>query len=59
MLHGVLREELLYAVRIRGDLGDPETEIEFLPPLGLGKKHKFAGTGSRTLPKRRLPGWFR
>ena len=59
VLHAVLREELLYAVRIRGDLDDPEVKVEFLPPLGLDKKRKFAGTGPRKLPRRELPRWFR
>jgi hypothetical protein len=59
VLHGVLREELLYAVRVRGDLSDPETTIDVLPPLGLDNKRKFAGTGSRELPRRKLPRWFR
>lgn len=59
VLHTVLPEELLYAVRIRGDVDDPETTLEFLPPLGLDKKPTFAGTGSPKLPKRKLPGWFR
>jgi len=59
LLHGILREELIYAIRLRGDLETAEPEVVFLPPLGLSEGRRFEGTGARKLPNRRLPGWFR
>ncbi len=59
VLDAVLREDLLYAVRLRGDLSSAEPEIMALPPLGLGDDHPFEGTGTPQPPPRRLPRWFR
>ena len=59
VLGGVLREELLYAVRLRGDIETAEPEVVAFPPFGLDRGRTFEGTGSRTLPRRRLPRWFR
>lgn len=59
LLRGVFREEVLYALRVRGDLDSAEPELVILPPLGLDEGNDFEGTGARTLPRRKLPGWFR
>jgi len=59
MLRGLLREEFLYAVRVHGDLGSTKTDIVPLPLFGYERGSDFEGTGSRSLPRRRLPGWFR
>jgi hypothetical protein len=59
ILGGALREELLYAVRARGDIGNAKVEIEAFPPLGLDRGPGFEGMGPQDLPRRKLPGWFR
>ena len=59
VLDAILREDVLYAVRLRGDLSDAEPEIVALPPLGLGADRPFEGTGTPQPPPRRLPRWFR
>ena len=59
LLRGLLREEVLYAVRVHGDLASTKTEVIPLPLFGYERGSDFEGTGSRTLPRRRLPGWFR
>ena len=59
VLDAVLREDWLYAVRLRGDLESAEPEIMALPPLGLGDDRPFEGTGTPQPPERRLPRWFR
>lgn len=56
---GVLREELLYAVRVHGELANAQTELIPLPPLGIDFRSDFEGTGPRKLPRRRVPRWFR
>ncbi len=56
---GILREELLYAVRVRGDLSSADPEIVLFPLLGVEFGPSFEGTGAPKLPKRRLPKWFR
>lgn len=56
---GVLREELLYAVRVRGELSRAEPELVPLPPLGIDFGTGFEGTGPRRLPRRPVPRWFR
>ncbi len=58
-LRGVLREEVLYAVRIHGDLGSTRTDVVPLPLFGYERGSDFEGTGARKLPRRRLPRWFR
>jgi hypothetical protein len=59
LLRGVLREELLYAIRIRGDLDSAEPEVIPLPAFGENRGRDFVGAGARALPRRKLPGWFR
>jgi hypothetical protein len=59
VLRGVLREEFFYAVRVRGDLGSAEPEIIPFPAFGTDRGRDFEGSGSRSLPRRRLPRWFR
>jgi hypothetical protein len=60
VLDAVLREDVLYAVRLRGDLDDVEPEIVPLPALGLGgDDDSFQGTGTPEPPPRRIPRWFR
>lgn len=59
VLRGLLREELVYAVRVHGDLGSAEPDVVFLPLLGMDRGDDFEGTGARALPHRRLPHWFR
>lgn len=59
LLRGLLREDVLYGVRVHGDLGSTKTEVIPLPLFGYERGSDFEGTGSRTLPRRRLPGWFR
>ncbi|MDJ0972881.1 MAG: AsmA-like C-terminal region-containing protein [Planctomycetota bacterium] len=56
---GVLREELLYAVRVHGDISNAQTELLPLPALGIDFGSDFEGTGPRKLPRRRVPRWFR
>ena len=59
VLDAILREDLLYAIRLRGDLESAEPEVVALPPLGLGEDRPFEGTGTPQPPPRRLPRWFR
>lgn len=59
LLRGMLPEQLVYAVRVRGDLAAAEPEIVFLPGLGMDRGRAFEGAGPRDLPRRRLPGLFR
>jgi hypothetical protein len=59
LLRGLLREEVLYAVRVHGDLGSAKPEIVPLPLFGYERGGGFEGSGARDLPRRRLPGWFR
>jgi len=59
LLRGLLREEVLYAVRVHGDLGSTKTDVVPLPLFGYERGSDFEGTGARSLPRRRLPGWFR
>jgi hypothetical protein len=59
LLDVLLREDLLYEIRLRGDIASADTEIVAFPPLGLGEDRPFEGTGTpRPLP-RRIPRWFR
>lgn len=59
LLRGIVPEQLIYAVRVRGDLDAAEPEIVFMPGLGMDRSRAFEGTGPRALPRRRLPGLFR
>ena len=59
VLDAVLREDLLYAIRLRGDLASAEPEVVAFPPLGLASDSSFEGTGTPEPPPRRLPRWFR
>jgi hypothetical protein len=59
VLRGVLREELLYAVRVHGDIDNPCTELIPFPPLGLRKATPFAGPPPPEPARRRLPHSFR
>lgn len=59
VLGGVLREDLFYAVRLRGDLATAEPELILLPPLGLDRGRTFEGGAPEPLADRRLPDWFR
>ena len=55
----LLREDWLYAIRLRGDIETAEPEVMFVPPLGLEGDQPFEGTGVPQLPPRRIPRWFR
>jgi hypothetical protein len=59
VLRGALSEELLYAVRIRGDLDQASTEIVPLPPLGIRRATPFDSPPPPEPPRRRLPRSFR
>ena len=59
LLRGIVPEQLIYAVRVRGDLDAAEPEVVFMPGLGLDRSRAFEGAGPRALPRRRLPGLFR
>ncbi len=59
VLDAILREDLLYAVRLRGDVSTAEPEVVAIPPLRMQEERPFEGTGVPQLPKRRLPRWFR
>jgi hypothetical protein len=59
ILRGALSEELLYAVRIRGDLDNSTTEIVPLPPLGIRRPTPFDAPPPPEPPRRRLPHSFR
>jgi hypothetical protein len=59
VLEGVLQEDLLYAIRISGDLSTAEPELVLLPPLQGARSREFVGTGSPPPPPRRIPRLFR
>ncbi len=60
VLGAVLPEQVLYAVRIRGDLGRARPRLEPLPALGLSRgDDEFEGMGLPEPPARRIPHWFR
>ena len=59
LLRGIVPEQLLYAVRVRGDIDAAEPEIVFMPGLGMDRSRTFENAGPRALPRRRLPGLFR
>jgi hypothetical protein len=59
ILGGVLKEELFYAVRVRGEISSAEPEVVPLPPLRLGEGPQFEGTGVPAPLPRRVPRWFR
>jgi len=59
LLRGIIPEQLIYAVRVRGDLASAKPEIVFMPSLGMDRSREFEGAGPRALPRRRLPGLFR
>ncbi len=59
LLRGVVPERFLYAVRVRGPVDSAESEVVFLPGLGLDRGRTLEGAGARSLPRRRLPGLFR
>lgn len=59
VLDALLREDLIYAVRLRGDVRTARPEIVVLPMLGLERGRPFEGTGVPSLPSRRIPNWFR
>lgn len=59
VLKGAFHEELLYAVRVHGDLDSTSTEVIPLPPLGLKKQAPFSAPPPPEPPRRRLPRSFR
>jgi hypothetical protein len=59
VLRGALREELFYAVRLRGDLANAEPQLVLFPPLQPPGRDPFEGTGVPTPPPRRIPRTFR
>jgi hypothetical protein len=59
VLRGALSEQLLYAVRMRGDLDQTTSEIVPLPPLGIRRSTPFEGPPPPEPPRRRLPSSFR
>lgn len=59
IIGATLREEALYAVRVRGDLGTASPEVVALPGLGMDRGRTFEGMGPRDLPRRRVPRRFR
>ncbi len=59
MLRGVIPEQLIYGVRVHGDIDAAEPELVFIPGAGWDRGREFEGVGPRALPRRRLPGLFR
>ena len=55
----LLREDFLYAIRIRGDIDTVEPEVIAFPGLGVFEGTEFEGAGVPDPPARRVPRWFR
>lgn len=59
ILGALLREDALYAVRLKGDLSTAEPQIIPFPWSGVDLGSDYEGAPPPALPRRRVPRWFR
>lgn len=59
LLKALLREDLVYAVRVHGDMGNPRTEVVFLPFLRGEDDDAWVAPPPPRAPRRPLPSTFR
>lgn len=59
ILQAILREDLVYAVRVHGDMGNPRTDVVFLPFLRGEEDDTWVAPPPPRAPRRPLPSTFR
>jgi hypothetical protein len=59
ILEGILQEDLLYAVRVHGDIGSPRTEVIAFPPFSSPRPSSYEAPPAPPPPRRPLPTSFR
>ncbi|MFM8980785.1 MAG: AsmA-like C-terminal region-containing protein [Planctomycetia bacterium] len=59
LLQALLREDLVYAVRVHGEMGNPRTDVVFLPFLRGEDEGTWVAPPPPRAPRRPLPSTFR
>jgi hypothetical protein len=59
LLKVLLPEEIFYAVRVHGDMGDPRIDVIGFPWLGMGRSARYETPPAPPAPRRPLPSSFR